>query len=57
MERASAKKMGAVTITLSTCHMSILEEPARVAMVIDQAAKDALNEEAEPARPVLSVGI
>jgi pimeloyl-ACP methyl ester carboxylesterase len=31
MEESAAKKMGAVTTTLSTCHMSILEEPAKVA--------------------------
>jgi hypothetical protein len=34
--------MGAVTTTLPTCHMVILEEPAKVAAVIDQAAKEAL---------------
>jgi pimeloyl-ACP methyl ester carboxylesterase len=43
MEAASAKKMGAVTTTLPTCHMVILEEPAKVAAVIDQAARNALN--------------
>jgi hypothetical protein len=34
--------MGAVTTTLSTCHTSILEEPAKIAGVIDEAAKMAL---------------
>jgi pimeloyl-ACP methyl ester carboxylesterase len=43
MEESAAKKMGAVTTTLSTCHMSILEEPAKVAAVIDDAAKNALT--------------
>jgi pimeloyl-ACP methyl ester carboxylesterase len=57
MERTSAEKIGAVTTTLSTCHMSILEEPARVAAVIDQAAKAALRDEANPTRPAFSVGL
>jgi hypothetical protein len=39
MEESSAKRMGAVTTTLATCHLSILEEPARIAAVIDEAAK------------------
>jgi pimeloyl-ACP methyl ester carboxylesterase len=43
MEEAVAKRMGAVTITLPTCHMVILQEPAKVAAVIDQAAKTALS--------------
>jgi pimeloyl-ACP methyl ester carboxylesterase len=43
MQASAAKKMGAVTTTLSTCHMSILEEPAKVAAVIDDAAKRALT--------------
>jgi pimeloyl-ACP methyl ester carboxylesterase len=43
MEASSAKKMGAITTTLSTCHMSILEEPGKVAAVIDDAAKNALT--------------
>src|SRR5277367_3546397 len=42
MEELAAKRMGAVTVTLPTCHMVILEEPAKVAAVIDQAAKEAL---------------
>jgi len=44
MEESAAKKMGAVTTTLPTCHMVILEEPAKVAAVIDGAAKQALTE-------------
>jgi pimeloyl-ACP methyl ester carboxylesterase len=43
MEEAAAKRMGAVTITLPTCHMVILQEAAKVAEVIDQAAKTALS--------------
>jgi hypothetical protein len=39
-----AKKMGAVTIALPTCHMAILQEPAGVAEVIEQAARKALTE-------------
>lgn len=42
MEESVAKKMSATT-TLSTCHMSILEEPAKVTAAIDDAAKNALN--------------
>jgi len=41
MEESAAKKMGAVTITLPTCHMVILEEPAKVAAVIDKAERNA----------------
>ena len=43
MELASSKTIGAVTTTISTCHMSILEAPDIVAAVIDEAAKNALN--------------
>jgi pimeloyl-ACP methyl ester carboxylesterase len=43
-EESAAKKMGAITTTLPTCHMVILEEPAKVAAVIDEAAKKALTE-------------
>jgi len=39
MEEAASKRMGATTITLSTCHMSILDQPERVAAVIDEAAR------------------
>jgi pimeloyl-ACP methyl ester carboxylesterase len=41
MEESAAKRMGAVTTTVETCHMSILQEPAKVAAVIDEAAKKA----------------
>jgi pimeloyl-ACP methyl ester carboxylesterase len=43
MEEAAARRMGAVTITLPTCHMLILQKPEKVAEVIDQAAKTALS--------------
>jgi pimeloyl-ACP methyl ester carboxylesterase len=42
MEEAAAKQMGPRTTTLATCHMSILQEPAKIAAVIDEAAKEAL---------------
>jgi pimeloyl-ACP methyl ester carboxylesterase len=42
MEESAAKRMGAVTTTVATCHMSILQDPATVAAVIDAAAKNAL---------------
>jgi pimeloyl-ACP methyl ester carboxylesterase len=44
MEESSAKKMGAVTTILPTCHMVILEEPGKVAAVIHEAAKVALTQ-------------
>ncbi|AXC12808.1 putative signal peptide protein [Acidisarcina polymorpha] len=43
MEESSAKKMKAATTTLPTCRMVILEEPEKVAAVIDEAAKEALT--------------
>jgi hypothetical protein len=39
MEDSAAKRMGTVAIILPTCHMVILEDPANVAAVIDEAAK------------------
>ena len=50
MEKSAAERMGAVTITLPTCHMVILEAPAKVAAVIDQAAKEALSKESSVSR-------
>jgi hypothetical protein len=44
MEESAARRMGAVTATLSTCHRVILEERAKVAAVIDEAARKALTE-------------
>jgi hypothetical protein len=38
MEESAARRMGAVTTAVETCHMSILQEPARVAAVVDEAA-------------------
>ena len=43
MQESAAKKMSAITTILSTCHMSIGEEPAKVTAVIDDAAKNAFN--------------
>jgi len=46
-KRWAAKKMGAVTTTLSSCHMVILEEnQPRFAKVIDEAAKKCDGDEA-----------
>jgi pimeloyl-ACP methyl ester carboxylesterase len=47
MEEAAAKRMGAVTTTVATCHMSILEDPATVAAVIDEAARNAVSKQSE----------
>jgi pimeloyl-ACP methyl ester carboxylesterase len=43
MEESSAKKMGATTTTLPTCHLAMLEEPEKVAAVIDDAARNSLK--------------
>jgi pimeloyl-ACP methyl ester carboxylesterase len=43
MEAANAKTMGATTTTLQTCHLAMLQEPAKVVEVIDSAAKSALK--------------
>jgi hypothetical protein len=43
MEESAAKRIGAVAIILPTCIMVILEDPANVAAVIDEAAKNALR--------------
>jgi pimeloyl-ACP methyl ester carboxylesterase len=47
MEEAAAKRMGAVTTTVATCHMSILQDPATVAAVIDEAARHAMSKQSE----------
>jgi hypothetical protein len=39
MEQADAKKWGAATPTLPTCYLAMLEDPNKVAAVIDHAAK------------------
>jgi len=43
MEEASAKRMGAVATTLQTCHLAMLEEPAKVAAVVEDAANNSLK--------------
>jgi pimeloyl-ACP methyl ester carboxylesterase len=43
METANAKTMGAAATTLQTCHLAMLQEPAKVVEVIDSAAKNALK--------------
>jgi pimeloyl-ACP methyl ester carboxylesterase len=45
MEESAARRMGAVTTSLPACHMVILEEPAKVAAVIDEAARTALTKQ------------
>jgi pimeloyl-ACP methyl ester carboxylesterase len=47
MEESAAKRMGAVTTTVATCHMSILQDPATVAAVIDEAARNAMSKQSE----------
>jgi len=47
MEEASAKKIRAVTTTLSMCHMVILGKPSEVARVIDKAVTNALAKQSE----------
>jgi hypothetical protein len=43
MQIAMAKRMNAMTTVIETCHMVILEEPAKVVKVLDQAAQQALK--------------
>jgi hypothetical protein len=43
MEEASAKRLGATATTLPTCHLAMLEQPEKVAVVIDDAAKKSLK--------------
>jgi pimeloyl-ACP methyl ester carboxylesterase len=43
IEQSAATEMGAVTTTLPTCHMVMLQQPASVAGVIDDAARNALT--------------
>jgi pimeloyl-ACP methyl ester carboxylesterase len=50
-EEAVAKRMGAVTTTVSTCHMSIIEEPVLVAKVIHEAARNALQKQSSRPTP------
>jgi hypothetical protein len=44
MEEWAARRMGAAT-TLPTCRMVMREEPAKVAAVIDEAARKALTKQ------------
>jgi pimeloyl-ACP methyl ester carboxylesterase len=44
MEEAAARKMNAVTTTLPTCHMVILEDPSAVVKMIDEAARTVLTQ-------------
>lgn len=39
MEESAAKKLGATAVTLQTCHLAMLQDPEKVAEVIDDAAK------------------
>ena len=50
METASAKSMGATATTLPTCHLAMLEQPEKVAAVIDEAAKSALQKKSSQSR-------
>jgi pimeloyl-ACP methyl ester carboxylesterase len=43
MEEAEAKKLGATAVRLQTCHLAMLQEPEKVAEVIDDAAKKSLR--------------
>ena len=42
-ERDAATKLKAIATDLPTCRVAMLEQPAKVAAVIDDAAKKALN--------------
>jgi pimeloyl-ACP methyl ester carboxylesterase len=43
MEQANAKKLNATATTLQTCHLAMLQEPEKVAAIIDAAAQNALQ--------------
>jgi pimeloyl-ACP methyl ester carboxylesterase len=43
MERAEEKKLNATATVLPTCHLAMLKAPVKVAAVISEAAKQALN--------------
>jgi pimeloyl-ACP methyl ester carboxylesterase len=43
MEAMMAKRMGAVTVSIDSCHMVIQQLPNEVASLIDQAARNALK--------------
>lgn len=52
IEESAAKKMGATTTILSTFHMSILEELAKLTAVIDDCCKERIQP--RPSSRVLS---
>jgi hypothetical protein len=41
--KQDAKTLSAAAATLPTCHLAMLEDPEKVAAVIDQAAKQVLS--------------
>jgi hypothetical protein len=43
MEEAGAKKANGTSVVLPTCHVAMLQEPEKVADVIDDAATHALS--------------
>jgi pimeloyl-ACP methyl ester carboxylesterase len=43
MEEASVKRLGATATTLQTCHLAMLQEPSKVAAVIEEAARNSLK--------------
>ncbi|MGA3104611.1 MAG: alpha/beta hydrolase [Terriglobales bacterium] len=43
MEESAAKRMGATATTLPTCHLAMLEQPDKVAAVIEDAAQKSLR--------------
>ena len=43
MEEAGAKKSGGKAVSLPTCHVAMMQEPEKVADVITEGAKNALN--------------
>jgi hypothetical protein len=43
MKKESVKRLGASATTVATCHIAMMQEPAKVAGVIDQAAISALS--------------
>jgi pimeloyl-ACP methyl ester carboxylesterase len=43
MEESSAKRLGATATTLQSCHLAMLQEPSKVAAVIEEAARNSLK--------------
>jgi hypothetical protein len=43
MKEAGAKKAGGKAVSLSTCHVAMLQEPLKVADVITEAANNAIK--------------